>query len=100
MTMRTLLKPFVTAVLMTVLGSSGMAVASPQPAPAIERPLAAEVAKPVKAAAPSVEAARYAARETKSQNLEQFKGGAGLNIYIGGTALAIAAFIVLLLVLL
>jgi len=41
--------------------------------------------------------ARYAARETKAQNLEQFKGGAAL--YIGGTALAVALVVVLLVLL-
>jgi uncharacterized membrane protein len=97
MTMRTLLKPIVTAVLVAVLGGPALAAARP------ERPVAAQVEQQApaarKPAAQTAEAARYAARETKAQNLEQFKGGA-LNVYIGGTALAIAAFIVLLLVIL
>jgi hypothetical protein len=99
MTMRTLLKPIVTAVLVAVLG--GPALAAARPVAGVEQPVAAEVAPAAKkpAATKDADAARYAARETKAQNLEQFKGGA-LNVYIGGTALAIAAFIVLLLVIL
>jgi hypothetical protein len=96
MTMRTLLKPIVTAVLVAVLGGPALAAARP------ERPVPAETAQAAKkpAAATTADAARYAQRETKTpQQMEQFKGGA-LNIYIGGTALAIAAFIVILLVLL
>jgi hypothetical protein len=84
-------------VLVAVLG--GPALAAARPVAGVERPVAAEVAPAAKKPAASQEAARYAARETKAQNLEQFKGGA-LNVYIGGTALAIAAFIVLLLVIL
>jgi hypothetical protein len=98
--MRTLMRPFVTAVLVAVLGGPALAAASPASA---ERPVAAQVAPAdagKKPAPPASDAARYATRETKAQNLGQFKGGAGLNIYIGGTALAIALFVVLLLVLL
>jgi hypothetical protein len=96
MTMRTLFKPFVAAVLVTVLGGPALAAARPQPPVAAERAAATQVAQQTRKAAAD-DTARYAARETKAQNLEQFKGGAAL--YIGGTALAVALVVVLLVLL-
>jgi hypothetical protein len=97
--MRTLMKSIVTGALVVVLGGPALAAAGPRPV--VERPVAAEkVATPTRAPAKDSDAARYAEREKQSQSLETFKGGAGLNIYIGGTALAVAALIVLVLVLL
>ncbi len=94
--MRTLFKPFVAAVLVTVLGGPALAEARPQPPVAAEQAAATESAQPARKQTAD-DAARYAARETKAQNLEQFKGGAA--IYIGGTALAVALVIVLLVLL-
>jgi hypothetical protein len=101
--MRTLTRPVLLAALAVVLGGSASAAVAPQsPArPAVQRGVAAEVmASKKQASGTPADAARYAARETKAQELEQFKGGAGVSLYIGGTTLAIALLIVLLLVLL
>jgi hypothetical protein len=43
---------------------------------------------------------RYAERERSTQGLQKFKGGDGVSLYIGGSALAIALFIVLLIIIL
>jgi hypothetical protein len=100
--MRTLMKPIVTAVLVVVLGGPGLAGASPtvsptvRPTAVVQRPATTEVARQTRTAAE--DSARYAARETKAQNLEKFRGGEG--IYIGGSVLALALLIVLLVVLL
>jgi hypothetical protein len=51
------------------------------------------------AARTTSDAQSYAARETQSAGLEQWKGGAA-GIYIGGSALALALLLVILLVLL
>jgi hypothetical protein len=91
------MKPIVTAVMVMVLGGTGFAAATPAQPTAVEQRTAATAVAPTRAS--TQDTARYAARETKAQNLEQFKGGGGLSIYIGGTALAVAALIVLLLVL-
>lgn len=46
------------------------------------------------------DATSYQAREQQARGLEGWKGGAGVSIYLGGSALAIALLIVLILVLL
>jgi hypothetical protein len=51
-------------------------------------------------AAKSGDVQRYAARERTSPGLQKFKGGDGVAVYIGGSALAIALFIVLLIIIL
>ena len=76
--------------------------------PAERSPLTTQVAKtaqpavttPAAASAPVDESARYAEREQQDKSLEQFKGGEGLSIYMGGSVLAIALLLVVLLVLL
>jgi hypothetical protein len=42
----------------------------------------------------------YAEREKNAKSLEQFRGGEGVSIYIGGSMLAVVLVVVLLVVLL
>ena len=42
----------------------------------------------------------YAEREAQQPELAEFKGGEGLSVYIGGSAVAVVLFVVLLVVLL
>src|SRR5687768_10508684 len=42
--------------------------------------------------------ASYAAREKQAQGLETFKGGAGVSIYLGGSALALVVLLLVLLI--
>ena len=44
--------------------------------------------------------ARYAARESKAQNLEKFRGGDGVSIYIGGGAIGVVLIVLLLIIIL
>ena len=68
-------------------------------------PVAAEVTPLAPAASErdgrlaAAEAARYAAREAAAPELAKFKGGGGVDIYVGGSALAIALLVVLLVLL-
>jgi hypothetical protein len=97
MTMGVAAKTIVTALLTVILGgpafaSAGMA-AETRPA----------VVEPVTSTAPArkvtaEDASRYAARETAAPGLERYRGGS--YVYIGGSAIAVALLIVLLVVLL
>jgi hypothetical protein len=100
MTMGTsLAKSIVAAVVMVMLGGPAMASAGLPARPAVVAQTGATPAatSPVRTETGATEASRYAAREQKAQKLENFKGGAA--IYIGASAVALAALIVLLLVL-
>jgi hypothetical protein len=72
-------------------------------APVMAAPRRAEVVQvaPVQQARKltAAQAAEYQAREAAAPGLEKFKGGGGVDIYIGGTALAIALLVVLLVLL-
>jgi hypothetical protein len=90
--------PLVVAVLM-----SGPAFAAAGlPAPARPAPAAtARVADTTQVATSTPDAQSYAAREKQAAGLEQWQGGAaGASIYLGGSALALALLLVILLVLL
>jgi hypothetical protein len=68
--------------------------------PVMAAPRRAEVAQVTQAQQArkltAAQAAEYQAREAAAPGLEKFKGGGGVDIYIGGTALAIALLVVLL----
>lgn len=44
--------------------------------------------------------ARYAERERKAKELEKFRGGEGVSIYIGGSAVAVALVVIIVLLIL
>ena len=95
----TAVRTFVAAVLTVMLGGPAFASSSTVPAPQAMT----ERASTTVATAPSREmakadASRYAAREQSAQGLDTFKGGS--YVYIGGSAIALALLIVLLVILL
>jgi glucose/arabinose dehydrogenase len=49
---------------------------------------------------PTPDSARYASREQTAKELQNFRGGEGVSLYIGGSALAIALVLVLAIVIL
>jgi hypothetical protein len=91
-----LAKSIVAAVLTVMLGGPAMATnALPEQPAAVHQTTTAKVA--TAQTVTTSDASRYAARQQSAQKLEHFKGGAA--IYIGVSAIALAALIVLLLVL-
>jgi hypothetical protein len=83
------------------------AVASPGPAPSAPAPRAPTAPTP-SAPAPStgrtglalaVELAALAAREQQARELQDFRGGESVSIYIGGGALTVVAIILLIVLL-
>ncbi len=90
--------PLVVAVMMSGPAFAAAGLPAPaRPAPTATAPRAAEVST---VAATSSDVQSYAAREKKAAGLEQWQGGAGASIYLGGSALALALLLVILLVLL
>ena len=49
---------------------------------------------------PNSDGARYAERERSAKGLEKFRGGDGVNIYIGGSVVAVALVVVIALLIL
>lgn len=93
-----LAKSIVAAVLMVMLGGPAMASTGLPTKPVAAQQTTTQVAAaPARTVNAAADASRYAAREQRAQKLEHFKGGAA--IYIGASAIALAALIVLLLVL-
>jgi hypothetical protein len=87
------------AVLVCAYGLSGVsAVAAARRAP-LPAEVSAQRAPAPARTLPSAQAAEYAAREAAARDLEKFKGGGGVDIYIGGTALAIVLLVVILVLL-
>lgn len=75
-------------------------VTAPVTAPAL--PASAPASAPATTAgpssAPSTDMARYQEREAATAGLETWKGGAGVSIYLGGTALAVVVLLLVLLI--
>jgi hypothetical protein len=97
----TAVKSIVAALLAVVLGGPAFASAgsaSRTPPALTERASASTVAAGPGRVAVKADASRYAAREQSAQGLDTFKGGS--YVYIGGSAIALALLIVLLVVLL
>jgi hypothetical protein len=94
-----LAKSIAAAALMVMLGGPAMASGGLPVSPvAAETQKAGTVAtSPARTVTTTADASRYAQREQNAQKLGNFKGGAA--IYIGASAIALAALIVLLLVL-
>jgi hypothetical protein len=89
--------PLVVAVLMSGPAFAAAGLPTPaRPAPAAT----ARVADTTQVATSTPDAQSYAAREKQAAGLEQWQGGAGASIYLGGSALALALLLVILLVLL
>ncbi|HEY0707665.1 MAG TPA: hypothetical protein VGG33_12760 [Polyangia bacterium] len=55
-------------------------------------------AAPVAASTRTSDATNYQAREAASAGLEQWAGGAGVSIYLGGSALALVVLLLVLLI--
>jgi hypothetical protein len=77
------------------------AVATPGPAPSAPAPRAPTPSAPAPSTgrtglALAVELATLAAREQQARELQDFRGGEGVNIYIGGGALMVVAIILLI----
>jgi hypothetical protein len=84
------------------LPESGVPITAPAQAPAPVQTTPKPAPAPTKATATqgaTEDSARYAQRAQQSKDLENFKGGEGVSIYIGSTVLAVALLVVLLLVL-
>ena len=73
--------------------------ASPPPLPALVTSTAAPGAAEARAAE-SAEATKLAAREKQGQNVQDFKGGEGAYIYVGGGMVTVVLLIVLIVILL
>jgi hypothetical protein len=100
----TTIKHLVVATLLAVwcfpaVGLAKPEPASPPPLPALVTSASAPGAAQARAAE-SAEATQLAAREKQSQNVQDFKGGEGAYIYVGGGALTVVLLIVLLVILL
>jgi hypothetical protein len=97
------IRGFVVAALLTVWSFPAVSLATPVAAPGrVPAPVTAPVATPVGGALPAstAETGSYAQREAAARQLADFVGGEAVGLYIGGSTLALALLIVLLIIIL
>jgi hypothetical protein len=95
--MRRLARWVVPAVLLAWWASPALAAAQlPGPRPVAAATAPAESQSSTSPASAATPAADYAARESRAHQLEQWTGGYEGGVYIGGSAIAFALLIVLL----
>jgi hypothetical protein len=90
--------PLVVAVMMSgpAIAAAGLPTARPVAAQTSSAPARVETST----TSTTTDSQSYAEREKQAAGLENFQGGAAASIYLGGSALALALLLVILLVLL
>jgi hypothetical protein len=99
------IRGFVVAALLTVWSFPAVSLATPVAPSRVPAPVTAPVATPVGAGLPAStaeagEAGSYAQRDAAARQLADFVGGESVGLYIGGSTLALALLIVLLIIIL
>jgi hypothetical protein len=98
------ISPALVGVMLSGPAFAGAAIATTNTTPPTTAPASNRTSAPVQTRsvtatpAPTIDASNYQAREAAAVGLDQWAGGAGVSIYLGGSALALVVLLLVLLV--